>query len=159
MHVTLASSGYKLSLFWVNTGLTQLLTVSVKEKGGKPYPLPYDLRNPYRTLKIMLRKPQWNFAFMNSASIRLCAWSPIKLWWSNSVYLTQATNPKPSRTTSAEYKNLHFLSLVGLSSVQVHPRPGFLNFLGEIYSASLCTLAGSVRQPYSYSVPSRHRLF
>jgi hypothetical protein len=35
----------------------QPLTVSVKEKGGKPdrkpypYPLPYDLRNPYRNLK------------------------------------------------------------------------------------------------------------
>jgi hypothetical protein len=43
----------------------QRLTVSVKEKGGKPdrnpYPLPYGLRNPYRntsslrTLKIMPR--------------------------------------------------------------------------------------------------------
>jgi hypothetical protein len=44
--------------------LTQPLTVSVKEKGGKPdrklYPLPYGLRNPYinlkfETLKIMPR--------------------------------------------------------------------------------------------------------
>jgi hypothetical protein len=24
---------------------------TVKEKGGKPHPLPYDLRNPYRNLK------------------------------------------------------------------------------------------------------------
>jgi hypothetical protein len=35
--------------------LTQPLTVSVKEKGrkpdGKPYPLPYGLRNPHRNLK------------------------------------------------------------------------------------------------------------
>jgi hypothetical protein len=35
--------------------LTQPLTVSVKEKGGKPdkkpYPLPYGLRNPCRNLK------------------------------------------------------------------------------------------------------------
>jgi hypothetical protein len=35
---------------------TQPLTVSVKEKGGKPhrrkpYPLPFGLRNPYRNLK------------------------------------------------------------------------------------------------------------
>jgi hypothetical protein len=35
--------------------LTQPLTVSAKEKGGKsdrkPFPLPYGLRNPYRSLK------------------------------------------------------------------------------------------------------------
>jgi hypothetical protein len=35
--------------------LMQPLTVSVKEKGGKPerklYPLPYGLRNPYKNLK------------------------------------------------------------------------------------------------------------
>jgi hypothetical protein len=35
--------------------LTQPLTVSVNEKGGKPYrkpyPLPYRFRNPYRNLK------------------------------------------------------------------------------------------------------------
>ncbi len=29
----------------------------------------------------------------------------------------------------------------------------------ESYSASLCSLAGPVREPYSYSVPSPHRLF
>jgi hypothetical protein len=35
------------------------LLYTVKEKGGKPdrksHPLPYDLRNPYRNLKIMPR--------------------------------------------------------------------------------------------------------
>jgi hypothetical protein len=66
--------------------LTQPLTVSrvqllytVKEKGGKPdrkpYPLPYDLRNPYRNLKSQnsqdyAQKPQRNCRFMNSASER-----------------------------------------------------------------------------------------
>jgi hypothetical protein len=29
----------------------QPLTVSEKEKGGKLYPFPYGLRNPYRNLK------------------------------------------------------------------------------------------------------------
>jgi hypothetical protein len=54
--------------------LTQPLTVSVKEKGGKterkPYPLPYGLRNPYRNLKSENSQDfaQKNCTFMNSAS-------------------------------------------------------------------------------------------
>ncbi len=60
--------------------LTQPLTVSVKEKGGKPdrkaYPLPYSLRNPYRNLKSekshdFAQKPHWNCKFVNSASALL----------------------------------------------------------------------------------------
>ncbi len=43
--------------------LTQPLTVSVKEKGGKPerkpYSLPYGLRNPYRNLKSEARTLTW----------------------------------------------------------------------------------------------------
>ncbi len=48
---------------------TQLLTVSVKEKGGnphrKPHPLPYGFRNPYGNLKSEnsqdnAQNPQWN---------------------------------------------------------------------------------------------------
>jgi hypothetical protein len=49
----------------------QPLTVSVKEKGGKPdrkpYPLPYDLRNPYRTLKS--ENPQ---DYAQKTSMKLC---------------------------------------------------------------------------------------
>jgi hypothetical protein len=50
---------------------------TVKEKGGKPdrkpYPLPYDFRNPYRNLKSensqdYAQKPQRNCMFMNSVS-------------------------------------------------------------------------------------------
>jgi hypothetical protein len=58
--------------------LTQPLTISVKEKGGKPdrkpYPLPYGLRNPYRNLCLRtLKNMPKNFdvrycTFMNSAS-------------------------------------------------------------------------------------------
>jgi hypothetical protein len=53
------------------------LLYTVKEKGGnpdrKPYPLPYDLRKPYRNLKSenfqdYAQKPQRNCTFMNSAS-------------------------------------------------------------------------------------------
>jgi hypothetical protein len=59
--------------------LTQPLTNSVKEKGGKtdrkPNPLPYGLRNPHRNLKSentqdYARNSKWNFTFMNSASVR-----------------------------------------------------------------------------------------
>jgi hypothetical protein len=51
---------------------------NVKEKGEKPYPLPYGLRNPYRNLKSVntqdyAQKPQRNFTFMNSASVQDCA--------------------------------------------------------------------------------------
>jgi hypothetical protein len=58
--------------------LTQPLTVSLKEKGGKPdrkpFPLPFGLSNPYRSLKSencqdYAQKPQQNFTFMNSASV------------------------------------------------------------------------------------------
>ena len=61
--------------------LTQPLTVSVKEKGGKPdrkpYPLPYGLRNPCRNIKSENsqdyqdydQKPQLNCMLMNSASL------------------------------------------------------------------------------------------
>ncbi len=55
--------------------LTQPLTVSAKEKGGKPNykikPPSLWLRNPYRNLKsekIMPRKPQRFCTFMNSAA-------------------------------------------------------------------------------------------
>jgi hypothetical protein len=56
----------------------QTHAVSVKRKRGKidrkHYPLPYRVRNPYRTLKSensqdYVQKPQWNCAFMNSASV------------------------------------------------------------------------------------------
>jgi hypothetical protein len=45
----------------------------VKEKGGKPYPLPYGLRSPYRNLKSensqdYAQKPQGNCTLMNSSS-------------------------------------------------------------------------------------------
>ncbi len=53
--------------------VVELPTYAVKEKGGKPdrkpYPLPYGLRNLYRTLKIYAQKPQGNCTFMNSASV------------------------------------------------------------------------------------------
>ncbi len=61
--------------------LTQPLTVSVKEKGGrpdkKPYPLPYGLRNPYRNLKPENSQDYGDYGqqlqrdckFMNSASV------------------------------------------------------------------------------------------
>jgi hypothetical protein len=46
-------NSFALKLYFFK--LTQPLTVSVKEKGGKPerkpYPLPCGLRNPYRNLK------------------------------------------------------------------------------------------------------------
>ncbi len=50
-------------------------SVTVKEKGGKPYPLPYNLRNPYRNLKSensqdYAQRPQRNCMFMNSTSGR-----------------------------------------------------------------------------------------
>ncbi len=57
--------------------LTQPLTVSVREQGGKldrnPYPLLYGFRNPYKNLKSensqdYAQKTQWNCTFMNSAS-------------------------------------------------------------------------------------------
>ncbi len=73
--------------------LTQPLTVSVKGKGGKPDHIPFPMVQDYA------QKPQWNITFMNSASIQLCAWSPIRFWWFNSVYLTQATNPIPIQKT------------------------------------------------------------
>jgi hypothetical protein len=45
---------YSFTLSVLNFKLTQPLTVSVKEKIGKPerklYPLPYGFRNPYRNL-------------------------------------------------------------------------------------------------------------
>jgi hypothetical protein len=46
---------------------------TVKEKGGKPDPLPYGLRNPYKNLKsensqVYAQKTQRNCTFMNSAS-------------------------------------------------------------------------------------------
>jgi hypothetical protein len=49
------------------------LVYTVKQKGGKPHPLPYSLRNPYRNLKSensqdYAQKPQRNCMFMNSAS-------------------------------------------------------------------------------------------
>jgi hypothetical protein len=52
---------------------TQPLTVFLKEKGGKPYPLPYGLRNPYRNLKSedsqdYAQKPQNDCKFMSSGS-------------------------------------------------------------------------------------------
>jgi hypothetical protein len=59
--------------------LAQPLTVSIKEKGGKPnrkpHRLPYGLRNPGRNLKSensqdYAQKPQWNCTFMNSASAK-----------------------------------------------------------------------------------------
>ena len=73
---------YKTRLHWdlYFFKLTQPLTVStvlllytVKEKGGKPYPLPYSLRNLHRNLKSEnspdnAQKPQRNCTFMNSAS-------------------------------------------------------------------------------------------
>jgi hypothetical protein len=57
--------------------LTQPLTVSVNEKGGKtdgkPYPLPYGLRNPYINLRSensqdYAQKPKCTCTFMTSAS-------------------------------------------------------------------------------------------
>ncbi len=50
---------------------------TVKEEGGKPdgkpYPLPYGLRNPFKNLKSensedYAKRPQRNCTFMNSAS-------------------------------------------------------------------------------------------
>jgi hypothetical protein len=57
--------------------LLQFLEYTVKEKGGKPdrksCPLPYGLRNPYRSLKSensqdYAQKPQRNCMFTNSSS-------------------------------------------------------------------------------------------
>jgi hypothetical protein len=52
---------------------TVKLLYTVKEKEGKPYPLPYVLRNPYRNLKSensqdYAQKPQRNCTFMNLTS-------------------------------------------------------------------------------------------
>jgi hypothetical protein len=41
------------------TAFTVQLLYTVKEKGGKPYPLPYGLRNPYRNLRTLKIMP-WN---------------------------------------------------------------------------------------------------
>jgi hypothetical protein len=56
------------------TVFTVQLLYTVKEKGGRPYPLPYGLRNPYRNLKSensqdYALKRQRNCTFMNSASV------------------------------------------------------------------------------------------
>jgi hypothetical protein len=57
---------------------TVLLLYTVKEKGGKPdrkpYPLPFGLRNPYRSLKSencqdYAQKHRQNCTFMKSASV------------------------------------------------------------------------------------------
>jgi len=61
----------------ISYGFYSSVTVTAKEKGGKPdrkpYPLPYGLRNPYRNLKSEnsqdhAQKSQRNCTFMNSAS-------------------------------------------------------------------------------------------
>ncbi len=59
------------------------LLYTVKEKGGKPdrnpYPLPYGLRNPFRSLNSensqdYAQKPQRNCTFMNLASGMMVTW-------------------------------------------------------------------------------------
>jgi hypothetical protein len=61
---------YSFASYFYFFKFRQPLTVSIEENGGKPdrkpYPLPYDLRNPYRNLKyensqdIFAQKPQRN---------------------------------------------------------------------------------------------------
>jgi hypothetical protein len=57
---------------------SKVIMYNVKEKGEKPYPLPYGLRNPYRNLKSENtqdydQKPKQNCTFINSASVQDCA--------------------------------------------------------------------------------------
>jgi hypothetical protein len=52
---------------------SSVILYTVKEKGGKPYTLPYGLRNPFRNLRSensqdYAQKPQPNCTFMNSTS-------------------------------------------------------------------------------------------
>jgi hypothetical protein len=65
IHIHLDSFALRFLFF----KLTQLLTVSVKEKGGKPdrksHPLPYGLRNPYGNLKSEnSQKPKRNYVYI-----------------------------------------------------------------------------------------------
>ncbi len=73
----------KISITSNSCNLLHISTVKLlnteKEKGGKPdrkpYPLPYDLRNPYRNIKSnsqdCAQKPQRNCTFMKLPSLEM----------------------------------------------------------------------------------------
>ncbi len=104
--------------------LTQPLTVSVKEKGGKPdrkpFPLPYGLRNPYRNLQPenyqdYAQKPQLDCTFMNSASglwrrlLCVCRRSmacPTLLTWSSPPATTSTRRPSCLSTSRCESRDI-----------------------------------------------------
>jgi hypothetical protein len=67
LEIFISSNSRNLLLF-----STVKLLYTVKEKGRKPYSLPYVIRNPYRNLKSensqdYAQKPQQSCTFMNSA--------------------------------------------------------------------------------------------
>ncbi len=80
LEISISSNSRNLFQFLVFSYCT---VYSVREKGGKPdrkpYPLPYDLRNPNRNLnsensQVYAQKSQRNWTLMNSASGKITAY-------------------------------------------------------------------------------------